>query len=68
MEFNAETWPRDEKATHRFLCAPAHPMPKGAPGQWSHTNAQDDGECYDGCCDDFKCADCGHTWRVECAQ
>lgn len=25
----------------------------------------DDGGCSDGCCDDYKCAACGHTVRIE---
>lgn len=65
--FDPETWPRD-LLSGRFWCHPEHPMPKGAPGQWSHTGVVDDGECYEGCCDDYKCTDCGHRWRVECAQ
>lgn len=68
MTFDPNTWPRDEKATHRFLCSPAHPRPPYTDGQWSHTNILSDGECSEGCCDDYKCADCGTTWRVEAAQ
>jgi len=62
-----ENWPRDP-ANGRYLCAPEHPMPNGAPGQWSHTNVVSDGECADGCCDFYKCKDCGHRWRVEVPQ
>jgi hypothetical protein len=29
---------------------------------------QDDGGCAEGCCDDFKCAICGKTLRVEWAD
>ena len=43
-------------------------MPKGADGNWEHQGAKWVGECYDGCCDDYKCEDCGHEWRVEAAQ
>lgn len=25
----------------------------------------DDGGCADGCCDDYRCAACGHSVRVE---
>lgn len=57
-------WPRDP-ANGRLLCAPQRPMPKGASGQWSHTSLVLDGSCDEGCCDDFKCNDCGATWRVE---
>ncbi len=55
-------WPRDP-ANGRLLCAPEHPMPKGSPGQWSHTNVKSDGDSdyvsY------FKCSDCGHQWAEE---
>jgi len=27
---------------------------------------EDDGGCSDGCCDDYKCVDCGYKFRVEC--
>jgi len=26
---------------------------------------QDDGGCSSGCCDDYKCAKCGYTVRIE---
>lgn len=72
--FDEATWPRDP-ASGRFLCSSDRPMPAGASmrpegvrRQWVHTNVVSDGECSEGCCDDYKCADCGHTWRVECAQ
>ncbi len=57
------SWPRDP-ANGRLLCAPAHPMPKGAPGQWSHTNVKGDdgGSDY---VDYKKCVDCGHRWGEE---
>lgn len=68
-EVNWDAWPRDP-ASGRFLCAPAHPMPDlGYMGRlWAHTNVSSDGECSDGCCDFYKCKDCGHRWRVEVAQ
>lgn len=28
-------------------------------------DAEDVGECSDGCCDDYKCPHCGHVTRVE---
>lgn len=68
LPFNAETWPRDAKAPERFLCAPKHPKPDGATGPWSHTSTVDNGECAEGCCDKYKCLDCGARWRVEVAQ
>lgn len=61
-------WPIDP-ASGRYLCAPAHPMPGGPiQGTWAHTTVVSDGECSEGCCDYFKCKDCGHSWRVEVAQ
>lgn len=75
QRFDEETWPRDPQAPHRFLCTPTQPMPRGASmtlagirRQWTHTGTVSDGECFEGCCDDYKCVDCGMTWRVECAQ
>ena len=38
---------------------------------WTYTlpdYIEDDGECYDGCCDDFKCKECGYKFRIECPQ
>lgn len=60
----AADWPRDE-ANGRLLCSPERPMPKNAAGLWSHTGTKSDGGCFEGCCDDYKCEDCGATWRVE---
>jgi len=32
-----------------------------------HPNAKETGEtCRDGCCDYWKCPDCGKRWLVEC--
>jgi hypothetical protein len=63
----ASDWPRDP-ANGRLLCSPARPMPHGAKGSWAHTNVVGDGGCSEGCCDDYKCTDCGATWRVEAAE
>ena len=53
----------------RFLCSPEHPMPKGASGRWAHTNVSEYGDgCFEGCCADYVCADCGHKWREELPQ
>jgi hypothetical protein len=29
------------------------------------TKMADNGECAEGCCDDFKCETCGHMVRIE---
>lgn len=64
----ADNWPRDP-ANGRFLCTPIQPMPEGPiQGLWSHTSVVSDGECSEGCCDYYKCKDCGHSWRSEVAQ
>jgi hypothetical protein len=64
----AGDWPRDP-VNGRLLCAPDHPMPKDAKGQWSHTNAHEYGDgCFDGCCADYLCDDCGEKWRAELPQ
>lgn len=64
----AENWPRDP-ANGRFLCAPDRLKPKDARGLWSHTNAHEYGDgCFDGCCADYRCDDCGETWRAELPQ
>ena len=65
---DSTTWPKDP-ANGRLLCSPEHPMPKGAEGRWSHTNVHEEGDgCFDGCCADYRCRDCGHTWRQELPQ
>ncbi len=36
------------------------------PGKrYIHPNAKGTGSCYDGCCDEYECPDCGTTWREE---
>ncbi len=52
----------------RQACSPEHPMPKNAPGRWEHTNVREIGDCMDGCCVDYQCMDCGHSWREELPQ
>lgn len=58
-------WPRRDG---RLLCTPERPMPKGADGAWLHPWATIVGDCFEGCCDDYRCFACGHEWRQECAQ
>lgn len=60
----AADWPRDP-INGRLLCAPEHPKPYRAAGQWSHTRTYTAGECGEGCCDDYACRDCDAEWRVE---
>lgn len=60
-------WPRDP-ASQRYLCSPEHPMPANATGQWAHTNVEDAGECSRGCCDIWRCKDCGYKWNEEVAE
>ena len=36
--------------------------------RYVHPNAVSTGECYEGCCDDYKCPDCGTEFRVEAPQ
>lgn len=68
---NFAVWPRDA-ANGRLLCAPEHPMPKGAPGQWAHTNVVGTGGSSDFHLgqefDDRRCKDCGASWSEEVAQ
>ena len=47
-------------------------MPKGAPGQWEHTNAHEVGDQESGWPGGdivrYKCDDCGETWKEELPQ
>lgn len=53
----------------RLYCAPAHPMPAGASGRWTHSDVVEEGDgCADGCCADYLCRVCGKRWRAELAQ
>lgn len=60
-------WPRDP-ANGRYLCAPGRPMPKNAPGQWSHTGAKWLRDNFDSTVDYYRCTDCGCQWESEVAQ
>lgn len=37
-----------EAQSNRQICSPEHPMPKGAPGRWAHTNVEEVGEQMNG--------------------
>lgn len=55
-----------------FLCSPENPMPKGAPGRWSHTNVEYVGDQKDGYpggdWQHYRCKDCHHEWDAELPQ
>jgi hypothetical protein len=37
------------------------------PGKCTHPNAKSTGDtCFEGCCDYYKCPDCGRRFLVEC--
>lgn len=62
-------WPRHNG---RLLCAPAHPMPKGALGFWCHTAAREVGDQENGWPGGdivtMRCSDCGAEWKMELPQ
>lgn len=62
MNADISEWPKDP-ANGRLLCSTEHPMPKGAPGNWAHTNVTCtySGDYYDR----YECRDCGARWSVE---
>jgi hypothetical protein len=43
-------------------------MPKGAEGHWEHAGWHVVGECLQGCCDRYKCRDCGKELLCEVPQ
>lgn len=48
----------------RIDCRTAEkPLAKGP--RYIHPNAKSVGTCSEGCCDDYKCPDCGTRFRVE---
>ncbi|HEY9200732.1 MAG TPA: hypothetical protein VIQ81_03960 [Gammaproteobacteria bacterium] len=58
------SWPKDGT---RYLCNSVHPMPKGAPGQWAHADAEIIDEDYGGLSgggdyDRCRCKNCGVEW------
>lgn len=73
LSFDPATWPKDP-ANGRYLCAPAHPMPKVVPASslWAHTNIESCGSSSDFALgqefDDRRCKDCGMSWSEEVAQ
>jgi len=47
----------------RIDCRTVDVIVKGV--RYIHPNAKRTDTCYDGCCDYYKCPDCGTTWREE---
>lgn len=62
---DADLTPFPLGAHGRFLCTPERPRPRGAAGAWEHRGAEDAGTCAQGCCDRYRCVDCGITWMDE---
>lgn len=57
-----------DPASGREICTRERPYTKDAPGPWMHPEAKITGECYEGCCDEYTCPVCNHTWMKECPQ
>lgn len=55
-------------ADGRYICTRETPWSHSIPGRVVHPDAVDDGECFDGCCDYWKCPNCGHRWKTEVPQ
>lgn len=47
----------------RIDCRTVDTIEKGK--RYFHPNAVSTGSCYEGCCDYYKCPDCGTEWREE---
>lgn len=54
--------------TERYVCTKAAPWDKAKGVRATHPDAEDVGECSDGCCDYYKCPNCGLRFTVEVAQ
>lgn len=52
----------------RQVCTKNQPKPPNALGHWLHPDAECIGECIHGCCDDYRCPNCGQEWREEVAD
>ena len=51
----------------RYICTKESPwMPDK--GRAEHPDAVDIGECSDGCCDKYRCPNCGLTFMCEVPQ
>lgn len=54
-------------ADDRYTCTAEAPWTPEK-GRSLHPDAKTDGECFDGCCDFYKCPNCGLRWRQELPQ
>lgn len=48
----------------RIDCRTVEKVESGTGKRYLHPNAKVVGDCYEGCCDDYECPDCGTTWRL----
>lgn len=62
------TQPKSEKPSERYVCTKLAPWRPELGVRAAHPDAVGDGECSDGCCDFYKCPNCGMPFRVEAAQ
>lgn len=53
---------------NRYECTKDAPWKPEYGRRANHPDARDDGECYEGCCDFYKCPNCGLRFRVEANQ
>lgn len=52
----------------RYVCTAAAPWSKEK-GKWAqHPDAKSDGECANGCCDYWKCPNCGLRFKTEVCE
>lgn len=60
------TAPRTDERNEdgRYVCTKEHPWTPDK-GHAIRPDAVDDGGCYEGCCDDYRCPNCGTKWRTE---
>lgn len=59
--------PQDQQPSkpRRHVCTPDDPWTPEKSERSIHPSAVDDGTCYEGCCDKWRCPVCGHAWREE---
>lgn len=54
--------------TQPYICTKESPWDASKGTRVQHPDAVDVGECLDGCCDYYKCPNCGRRFTVEVAQ